>query len=63
VEGFGVYIRYVDLEMAEQQCKTSPTGLMRALIGVWYNRERLAACSMKSGINDTIKTALFSEYK
>ena len=63
MEGFGVYIKFVDLEMAEQQCKNSPTGLMRALIGIWYNREWLAACSMKSGINDSIKTAVFSKHK
>ena len=61
VEGFGVYIKYVALEQAEQTCKNSATGLMRTLIGVWYNRQRLAACSVTSGINSTIRTAVFSK--
>ena len=47
VKGFGVYIKYmyVDLEQAEHSSKSSPTGLMRALISIWYLRRRLAACS------------------
>ena len=60
VQGFGVYIRYVDLEQAEQQSKNSATGLMRSLMSVYYGRERLAACSANSGINITIRTAVFS---
>ena len=35
---------------------------MRALISVWYTRERLAACSARCGINETIRTAIFSKY-
>jgi len=53
VDSFGVYIKYVDLEMAEQQSKNSATGLMRALISHWYSRKRLASCSLKSGINES----------
>ena len=34
---------------------------MRALIGIWYSRERLAACSANQGINETIKIAIFSK--
>ena len=30
-------------------------------MSIWYGRERLAACSAKSGINDTIRTAVFSK--
>ena len=40
VPGFGVYIKYIDLEQAEQTSKSSATGLMRALISVFYSRER-----------------------
>jgi hypothetical protein len=59
VEGFGVYIKFVQLEQAEQCSKNSPTGLMRALIATWYSRERLAGCSATSGINNVIRTAVF----
>ena len=45
VKGFGVYIKYVDLEQCEQTSKNSPTGLMRALMSIWYSREQLAAYS------------------
>ena len=61
IDGFGVYIKYIDLEQCEQSSKHSATGSMRALIAVWYSRERLAACSTTSGINETIKTAIFSK--
>ena len=61
VEGFGVYIKYVDVEQCEQTSKNSPTGLMKALMSIWYSREQLAPCSAKSGINDTIRTAVFSK--
>ena len=60
VEGFGVYIKYVDLQHSVNSSKNTPTGLMRALISVWYSKERLAACSAKKGTNNTIKTAIFS---
>jgi len=56
-----VYIKYIELEQCEQCSKNSPTGLMRALIGIWYSRERLAACSANQGINETIKIAIFSK--
>ena len=52
---------FVDLEQAEQSSKNTATGLMRALIQVWYSKERLAACSAISGINLTIRTAVFSK--
>lgn len=61
VKGFGIYIKYVDLEQAEQTSKNTATGLMRALMSVWYSRERLAGCSANSGINTTIKTCIFSK--
>ena len=62
VAGFGVFVKYVDLELAEQLSKNTPTGLMRSLISIWYSRERLAGCSATSGINQTIRTAVFSKY-
>lgn len=61
VEGLGIYIRFIELELCEQSSKNSSTGLMRALISLWYSRERLAACSATSGINPNIKTAIFSK--
>ena len=61
VDGFGMYIKYIDLELCEQSSKHSATGLMRALSAVWYSWEHLAACSATSGINKTIKTATFSK--
>ena len=60
VDGFGVYIRFVELEQAEQCGKNSATGLMKKLI-FQYRRERLAACSATSGLNKTIMTAVFSK--
>lgn len=60
VDGFGVYVAYVDLEQAEQCSKNTGTGLMRALVNKGYRRERLAACSATSGINQTIRTVIFS---
>ena len=62
VKGFGVYIHFVDLEQAEQTSKNTATGLMRALIQVWYTKERLAACSATLGIHATIRTAVFSKW-
>ncbi len=62
VDSFGVYVKYIDLEQAEQGSKNSATGLMRALIALWYTRERLAGCSATSGINTSIRTAVFSMY-
>ena len=62
VDGLGVYIKYIELEQCKQSSKSSPTGMMRALISLWYSRERLAACSATSGINQTIKAAIFSKY-
>ena len=62
MEGLGVYIKFIELEQCEQSSKNTPTGMMRALISVWYGRERLAACSATSGINKTIKTAIFSKH-
>ena len=62
VPGFGVYIKYVELEQAEQTSKASATGLMRALMSVFYSKERLAASSANNGINTTIRTAIFSKY-
>ena len=41
--------------------KDTPTGLMRALISIWYSKRRLAAYSATSGINANIRTAVFSE--
>ncbi len=34
---------------------------MRALISVWYPKERIAACSAMAGIHDNIRTAVFSK--
>jgi hypothetical protein len=48
----------VDLEQAEQCSKNTSTGLMRELIAMWYNRQRLAASSANSGRNSTIRTAV-----
>ena len=59
--GFGVYVCFVDLELAEQLSKNSATGLMRGLISRWYTRERLAGCSATFVINQTIRTAVFSK--
>lgn len=61
MEGYGVYINIIDLEQAQQQCKASPTRLMRALMGVYYSCERLAACSATHGIDTMIKIAIFSK--
>ena len=57
-----MFLRFVDLEHAEQSSKPTPTGLMRSLIGVFYTPERLAGCSAKRGLNDTITTVIFSKY-
>ena len=62
VKGFGVYIKYIDLEHAEQAGKNTPTGLMRALLSTWYTSQRLASCSATSGLNVNIRTAIFSEH-
>ena len=56
-----MYVKFVDLEHAEQCSKTSATGLMRALLLIWYLPERLAACSATHGINPTIRTVIFSK--
>lgn len=56
-----MYIHYADLSYVKEASKSSATGLMRALISVWYTRERLASCSATHGINTTIQTAIFSE--
>ena len=56
-----MYAKFVDLEQAEQGSKNTATGLMRALMGLWYSRHRLAACSANSGINTTIRTSIFSK--
>lgn len=61
MKDFGVYVKFVDLELFEQSSKTTATGLMRNLIGIWYSNARLAACSATSGINQTIRTAVFSK--
>lgn len=61
VKDFGVYVKFVDLELFEQSSKSSATGLMRNLIGIWYTNARLAACSATSGINPNIRTAVFSK--
>ena len=63
VKGFGVYVSFVDLEQAEQSSKNTATGLMRAIISLWYSGKRLAACSANSGIRNTIRTAVFSKCK
>ena len=55
-----MYIKFVDLENAEQRSKNTATGLMRALISVWYSRERLAASSALT-INKNIRVAVFSK--
>ena len=34
VEGFGVYIKFVDLEQCEHSSKSTATGMMRALISI-----------------------------
>ena len=57
IKGFGIYIKYVDLKQAEQTSKNTVTGLMRALMSIWYSRERLA---IYSAINTTIKTCISS---
>ena len=54
-------MKYVDLERAEKSSKNTATGLMRSLISIWYSGERLAGCSATSGINSTIRTAVFSK--
>ena len=54
-------MKFVDLELFEQLSKITATGLMKNLIGVWYSNARLAAYSAISGINQTIRTAVFSK--
>ena len=61
VKDFGVYVKFVDLELFEQSSKCSATGLMRNLIGIWYTNARLAACSANCGINPNIRTVVFSK--
>ncbi len=61
VDKFGVYISYLDLESKELASKGSATGLMRQLMSVWYKPQRLAASSASSGINEKIRTAIFSK--
>ena len=56
-----VFIDTASLRMAEQNSKASVTGLMRALISIFYPPERLAACSANKGINSTIRTAIFGK--
>lgn len=62
VDGFGVYVGFIDMEQAEQSSKHSATGLMRALINIYHTKERLAACSATSSIHTRIRTAIFSEF-
>lgn len=57
----GVYISFVDLENYGNSSKQTATGLMRSLLSVWYNPQRLAACSATKGINSQIKAAIFSK--
>ena len=59
MKDFGVYVKYVDLELFEQSSKSSAIGLMRNLIGIWCTNARLAAYSATSGINPNIRTAVF----
>ena len=42
------------LTAALQLAKPTPTGLMRTLIGLFYETERLAVSSAKKGINQNI---------
>lgn len=59
MKDFGVYVKYVDPEAAEQTSKGTPTGLIRALIsGI---RERDFSASSETSINVIIRTAVFSE--
>ena len=58
VPGYGVYF---ELDAAEQCSNNSATVLMRSLMAVWYTKERLAACSATSGLNDAIRTAVLVE--
>ena len=39
VPGYGVYIKFTDLAQAEQNTKSTSTGLMRSLISLFYSRE------------------------
>ncbi len=57
---FGVYVRFVDLERCEMTSKSSPTGLMRSVMSMWYSNARLAACSATSGIDPIQLEPLYS---
>lgn len=54
-------MKFVDLELFQQLSKTTAMGLMRNLIGIWYSNARLAACSATSGINQIIRTTVFTK--
>lgn len=56
-----VYASIVDLEGKEQTSKDSCTGLMRHLISLWYPQQRLAVSYASKGINERIRTAVFSK--
>ena len=62
VEGLGVYVDRAQLRCAEQNSKSTVTGLMRSLISLYYNSERLAGSSANKGINITIRTAVFGKH-
>ena len=53
----------MELEAKVQASKDTCTGLMRHLISIWYPSERLAVCSASKGINERIRTAVFSKIK
>ena len=55
VEGY-VYLTKVDFDIAVNSSKDSVTWLMRSLIGIFYTKQRLAACSSSNGL---IKGAVF----
>ena len=59
VEGYNVYLKKVDFDIAVNSSKDSVTGLMRSLIGIFYTKQRLAACSSSNGLNKEIKGAVF----
>lgn len=62
VEGLGVYVDRAQLRYAEHNSKSTVTGLMRSLISLYYNSERLAGSSANKGINITIRTAVFGKH-
>jgi len=60
-EKTGVFVQQSAHTAVLQLAKPTPTGLVRTLIGLFYETKRLAVSSAKKGINQDVKNAVFGK--